>query len=238
MTTINEVKLKKWNVFNWRCLVSGLFLCYIISIPTSLFAQLPEKKPLEKKSELPARKPISTNGSTQTRDGDSSISDAVVRELNNFGDMAREYQQSETDGYPCVQLQLGASHNYGEFARLKCCLGGLAGYMLYGGIGKEMLFDGINKDDLLWHAGIGYFANTDDGQDFTWSMNYANSPQSQKGSLNMEFGYAWFFGDKQLYGVFAGAGFGITEHDTDKKRTKVLWNLEVGFAVKLWQEYY
>ena len=34
----------------------------------------------------------------------------------------------------------------------------------------------------------------------------------------MEFGYAWFFGEKQLYGVFAGAGFGMAEHDTNKEK--------------------
>ena len=237
MTTTCE-KSKKRNVFNWRRLVSGMFLCFVLGLPISVFAQLPAKKPLGKKTELPAKKPLGSNSSTPTGNGDSSISDAVVKGLNDFGNIAKEYQHSETDGYPCVQLQLGASHNYGEFARLKCCLGGLAGYMLYGGIGKEMIFDGINKDELLWHAGMGYFANTGDGQDFTWSMNYANSPQARKGSLNMEFGYSWFFGDKQLYGVFAGAGFGITEHDTNKERAKFLWNIEVGFAVKLWQKYY
>ena len=236
MTT--NSKIKKWNIFSQRCFVFGMFMSCILSSPAIAFAQLPAKKPLGKKTELPARKPLGTNGSTPTGNGDSSISDAVVKGLNDFGNIAKEYQHSETDGYPCAQLQLGASHNYGEFARLKCCLGGLAGYMLYGGIGKEYVFDGINNDELLWHAGIGYFANTGDGQDFTWSMNYANSPQARKGSLNMEFGYSWFFGDKQLYGVFAGAGFGITEHDTDVERAKFLWNLEVGFAIKLWQEYY
>lgn len=231
-------KSKKRNVFSWRRLVSGMFLYAILCLPTAIFAQLPAKKPLGKKTELPANNSLGTNNTASTGYGDSSISDAVVKGLNDFGSIAKEYQHSETDGYPCVQLQMGVSHNYGEFARLKCCFGGLAGLLLYGGIGKEFIFDGINKDELLWHVGIGYFANTNDGQDFTWSMNYANSPQARKGSLNMEFEYAWFFGDKQLYGVFAGAGFGITEHDTDVEKAKFLWNLEVGFAVKLWQKYY
>lgn len=229
---------KQCNIFKWRCLKSCVFLCFLISIPTANYAQLPAKKPLGKKSELPTKKPLGTNNGAPANNGnrDNSITDAVVRGLDNMGNIAKEYQHFETDGYPCVQLQLGASHTYGEFARLKWCMGGLAGYMLYGGIGKDYFFDGINKDETSWHIGMGYFANTGDGQDFTWSMNYANSPLCKKGSLNMEFGYAWFFGDRQLYGVFAGGGFGITEHDTNKKKAKILWNLEFGFAVKLWQE--
>ena len=164
---------------------------------------------------------------------------------NNFGSgfakAAQNKAQIQIDGYPNLQLQAGASRLYGEFARLKFCGGGEGGLAVYGGIGKDYLFKGQYDDRLLWHAAIGYYSALDENSDFTFCISYAQTSQLEDKVMGLDCTFSYYFGDSTRFGVFLGGGMGITSPfgyfaGKDTVSTELTWDVNVGIAVKLWNE--
>ena len=152
-----------------------------------------------------------------------------------------------TECYPNIQLQVGASHAYAEFARLKWMIGGGSGMglVLYGGVGKEFIFD-IKNENMLdewtnhkrlpWHAGIGAFFITDsynNSHDLTLAMTFTETPAITNYAIMMDLTWSKYFGSSNRFGFFIGGGIGMG--DTKDKDGKFMWDANIGIAVKLWQ---
>ncbi|MDO4994800.1 MAG: hypothetical protein Q4E32_07330 [Bacteroidales bacterium] len=177
-----------------------------------------------------------------------------------YGDMGGKVRQGmgiEAEGYPNFQVGLGVSRAYGEFARLKWCIGGVTGFSLYGGIGKDLFLDMKNSDVTAWHAGLGYYVSDCGAYDVMLGMNYAETPVIHGGSLNFDLEYTYFFNrgrfcrcrryyghDRYPFGVFFGAGLGIGNLKAEKGKEKPIfvWDIHVGVTIALTrhhtQEYY
>lgn len=163
----------------------------------------------------------------------------------HFGNSAIGLSGISADGYPNFQVAAGLSRTYGEFARLKVHIGGAGGFVLYGGVGKDWIFNGENKDKLSWHAAIGYFMalGYDTNQDLTLGICYAETPVIKGGTLNLDLTYSYFFGDKMRFGVFGGGAIGVgnvkevmESTESEKFPGKIVWDLHLGIAFKLWQQ--
>ena len=204
-----------------------------------------EKRPLEKQP----LKPLGNNslGSSQ----EESFSDRTAKAIGDtftkttdhvvsvFG-QAIESGLSMT-GYPYLSANLGASRMFGEFFRLKACLGGLAGYELYGGVGKDWMFNGKNKDKLAWHAGIGYYMAIDENKEFTMGITYSENPIEEGGALGMDLAYTYYLpSTKNILGFFGGAGFGIgnlkealKSKEGEEFKGTFIWDISIGISIKL-----
>lgn len=176
---------------------------------------------------------------------------------NETGNKVKRYMGIEAEGYPNLQLQVGASRAYGEFARLKWCIGGTTGYVLQGGIGKDLIFNMDNSGKTSWHAGMGYYISEQGCFDTTFGLNYAETPVTEGGSLNFDLYYTYFFNrgrfcrcrrqyshDRWPYGIFFGGSLGIGNlkgMDKDEKG-KFIWDIQVGITIALTrhhsQDYY
>lgn len=152
----------------------------------------------------------------------------------------------DIDGYPNVQLALGLSRAYGEYARVKLCLGGDRGFILYGGTGKDWVFNGKNKDKLSWHVGVGYYTAFEySGHELTSGFSYAETPVTKGGALNFDMGYTHFFGDREVFGLFGGLGLGVGNlkdyfksiGEMEGAKLKFVWDIQIGIAFKLWQKH-
>lgn len=145
------------------------------------------------------------------------------------------------DGIPYLGLCLGASHLCGEFARLKACLGGISGFEVYGGVGKEKIFNGDYKDDLNWHAGIGYYFS--DGvisgygghtsNVLSLSLIVAKTAYYSDPTIGAQFEWDHFFGESKRVGVIGSVGFALGDLDADEP--DILWDVTIGFAVKIFK---
>ena len=180
-------------------------------------------------------------------DGNRNITGSVTKTITSgadkFIDTAIDGINYKTDGYPNAQLALGISRVYGEFARLKLCLGGAGGFTLYGGIGKDLLFNSENSDVTAWHAGIGWYLSSDENKDFTIGLCYSETPVVDRGALMADLSYSYFFGSKMLFGIFGGGGIGLgkikdmtVDEEGNTKGGKFLWDLNIGIAIRLWQK--
>ena len=97
----------------------------------------------------------SSSSNYYSDDSESSASSAAVAGMGSAAGMALAAGiagafSGSTERYPNIQFQVGASHIYAEFARLKFMIGGGAGFglALYGGIGKEFIFK-IKNENML-----------------------------------------------------------------------------------------
>ena len=167
---------------------------------------------------------------------------------SNIGNQIGRYTGYEAEGYPNLQLQGGFSRAYGEFARLKWCLGGRTGYVLQGGVGKDFFFNMRNSDRVSWHAGMGYYISEEGCFDTTFGLNYAETPVTEGGSLNFDLYYTYFFNrgrfcmcrqryghDRWPFGIFFGGSLGIgnlSNLDNDGK-CKFVWDLQIGITYAL-----
>lgn len=188
---------------------------------------------------------------------EQSTMETVGETYSHIGNQIGKYTKKEVDGYPNLQFQVGASRAYGEFARLKWCMGGATGYVLQGGIGKDLIFNMDNSGKTSWHAGMGYYISEQGCFDTTFGLNYAETPVTEGGSLNFDLYYTYFFNrgrfcrcrrqyshDRWPYGIFFGGSLGIGNlkgMDKDKKG-KFIWDIQVGITIALTrhhsQEYY
>lgn len=167
--------------------------------------------------------------------------------FSNFGKAALGGMSYDADGYPNVQLCVGLSRYFGEFARLKGQFGGASGFILYGGVGKDWLFDLRNKDRLSWHAGMGYYITADykDQSDFSLGISYAETPVVAGGAVGVDLDYSYFFGRTKRFGFFVGGSAGVGEvrelleyedNSSEKSPGCFVWDLRIGLSLKLWQE--
>lgn len=160
---------------------------------------------------------------------------------SNLAKAAQWRSQIPLEGYPNVQLQLGASRLYGEFARLKWCAGGEGGFALYGGVGKDWLFDGEFKDKILWHGAMGYYGAFNENADFTIGVSYAQTAQFEDPILGLDGTFSFYFGSSTRFGFFVGGGAGMTSPfgyitGDDPDDVRFTWDANIGIAVKLWTE--
>lgn len=222
------------------CVVLTLLVLGTQNICAQTRAKL-QRKELRNMGGGGAYPPPSRNyGSSSQGDVGGKVADVVGNTFDHFGQGAMGAMSVETIGYPCVQIQCGFSHIYRNFLRAKLCLGGQGGFALYGGVGRDIVIFKTDKDWTSWHVGLGYYYNVADRQDVSFGISWANSPLArkdwQKGSLNLDATYSYFLGKSQYVGLFAGVGFGITAHDVDKTKGKMIGEYKFGLAVKLWQK--
>lgn len=137
------------------------------------------------------------------------------------------------DGVPFLSLDLGLSVFYGEYIRMNFATSGMAGLIIYGGIGKDWIFTNhINYEKMTWHVGLGTRL-TLDANHFHLGVVFGENPLCYNYGLLCEFVYHRFFGYSQRFGFVLGAGIGIG--NIKKNSPDFVWDVQVGFAVKLWQ---
>lgn len=173
----------------------------------------------------------------------NTVTKTVTSTFEKFSNAAIRGINYNIDGYPNAQIALGVSRVYGEFARLKLCLGGGGGMTLYGGIGKDFFFNGKNSDATAWHAGLGFYLSGDENKDFTIGICYSETPIVKGGALMADLSYSYFFGRKMLFGIFGGGGLGLgklseitVDEEGNTKGGKFLWDLNIGIAIRFWQK--
>jgi len=192
------------------------------------------------------------NSSSSRSDSRSSLAGATGATLGTAAGglmaagLAGTLTGGSTECYPNIQLQVGASHVYAEFARIKWMIGGGAGMgmVLYGGVGKEYIFD-IKNENMLdewtdhkrlpWHAGLGAFFITDsynNSHDLTLAMTFTETPAITNYAVMLDLTWSKYFGSNR-FGFFIGGGIGIG--DTKDKNGKFMWDANIGIALKLWQ---
>lgn len=161
----------------------------------------------------------------------------------NWAKSAQYHAQIPLEGYPNLQLQVGASRLYGDFARLKFCGGGEGGFACYAGIGKDHFFKGEYKNRLLWHAAVGYYNSLDDENcDFTFCISYAQTSMLKDKVMGLDATFSYYFGDSTRFGLFIGGGGGVTSPlgyitgGDGPEESEVTWDINIGIAVKLWNE--
>lgn len=170
------------------------------------------------------------------------VENAVSNLGSSMGQMAYSGMRYSAVGYPNLTFNLGTSHMYGEFARLKACLGNAGGFILYGGVGKDWIFNSDNKDKLSWHGGLGYYGiwGDDDEQEFNMGVTFSETPVCPGYALSLDLSYNYYFGDSTRFGVFGGLGLGIGNlkeafktKEGEKFGGKFVWDITLGIAIKL-----
>lgn len=122
--------------------------------------------------------------------------------LGNYAAMAAGIPQ---EGYPNLQIRVGASLFMAEYASLKAELGGIGGFVICGGMGKS-LFDEM-VEGKSWYAGLGYYGGDED-YDISLDFLWVDSHKVLSRALAFELEFSYFFGGGRL-GVFADAQMGI-----------------------------
>ena len=181
--------------------------------------------------------------STHSSSG-STIADGMSNLARNF--QQRTYTSRPVAGYPCLLLELGLSRMYGEFVRLRGCIGGDYGFQIYGGVGKDWVFNGDNKGKLSWHAGMLYYAvgGEDENQQFDLGITVSETPVVAGLALSFDLGYRYFFGRTKRFGLFGGTGFGVGNlKECCKERPrgekfpgKFVWDVEAGICIKMFAD--
>lgn len=170
----------------------------------------------------------------------SSIENTMSNIGNTMNAAAVRGMSMHAAGYPNLTLALGISRMYGEFARLKACLGGGGGFILYGGVGKDWIFNGSNKDKLSWHTGLGYYGSwgMDDEQEFDLGITVSETSACPGYALSLDLAYSYYFGSSTRFGAFGGLGIGVGNlknvYKSEKKfGGEFVWDITFGLAVKL-----
>lgn len=185
----------------------------------------------------------SSSYSSNTQESSQRVIENTITHVgSSMGRFASSMAYWPAAGYPNLTLNLGASHLFGEFARLKACLGGAGGFILYGGVGKDWIFKGENHEKLSWHCGLGYYGSWgyDSEHEFDMGITFSETPVCPGYALSLDLSYSYFFGDTTRFGLIGGAGIGvgrikdIFEMQTqDRFAGKFVWDVTLGIAVKL-----
>lgn len=130
------------------------------------------------------------------------------------------------DGYPNLQIRVGASIFMAEYASLKAELGGAGGFVLCGGMGKSIFDNTILGKS--WYAGLGYYGGDED-YCFSLDFIYMDSHIIESRILSFELEFSYFFGGGR-FGCFADAQLGLC---FDKET--VMFNVGAGIAWKLFE---
>lgn len=146
----------------------------------------------------------------------------------NWGKVAQKAATIQMDGYPNVQLQLGGSTSYGEYARVKYCGGGAGGGMVYASVGKDMLSDAEFNNKLLWNVGFGYYFTMSKNSDFSIDVNYGQTSKIKEKVMGVNIAFSYFFGKSTRFGLFGGAGYDMTTPWGDNMVTESAWDVNIG----------
>lgn len=127
---------------------------------------------------------------------------AVGNVMQNAQLVTEQTMRIPAKSVPYLGIFGGASHAYGEFGRLKACLGGISGLELLGGVGKEYIFNSDWKDRMTWHAGAGFYFTdgviSGDGDDTTnilsIDMMAARTPLCEDLALMFQLEWDYWFG--------------------------------------------
>ena len=160
--------------------------------------------------------------------------------ISTIGEGAEKGVCIPVNGYPNIAMQAGISRFSGEFLRMKFCVGGMGGLVIYGTVGKDWIWNLPNKEKLAWNAGLGYYFAWGWSYDgcannaFNASLSFGETPTIKNYGLMVDVQYDHWFGEKGIFGIFGslGAGWG----DTKDPEGRFIWDLSVGIAVKLWQK--
>ena len=161
----------------------------------------------------------------------AAVSSTAKQFVDGWGDIMRAGMGLGADGVPFLSVDLGMSVYYGEYARVNFATPGMTGFMIFGGIGKDWIFNWKNSDKLLWHAGLGMLLNIE-ASHFHLGMAFGENPLCYNYGLLCEFVYHQVFGDYRPFGFVLGAGVGPGNFKA--KDPDLVWDVQVGFAVKLW----
>lgn len=177
---------------------------------------------------------------------DESVYENSSRDSHRSSDIIGSIERSRRipdPAYPNFTVQAGLSRVHGEFIRGKVCLGGRAGYVLYGGVGHDWLFKPKNEDfigsdakKLAWHVGMGLYGGDLNGEtatgEFALLLDYASTPMIKNGSLNLWLEGTWYFGANGHFGAFGGLGVSGGNLNNDHLK----WNFifEIGLAYRFY----
>lgn len=170
-----------------------------------------------------------TDGNTYTPSYEPSLGKQIA---DGWGEIMRRGQGIDVEGVPFLSMDLGMSVFYGEFVRANFATAGMTGFLFYTGVGKDWIFDRRNSDKFLWHVGVGMLLNLDLSH-FHLGLVVGENPLCYNQGLLCEFGYHQFFGDSKILGFVLGAGVGLGNFKA--KDPDMVWDVQVGLAVKLWQ---
>lgn len=188
------------------------------------------------------------NSGSNNQNTSSSSGNTITGGISNFASNFQKstYTSRPIAGYPCLLLELGLSRMYGEYARLRGCLGGDNGFQIYGGVGKDWVFNGDNKDKLSWHAGLGYYGvgGWDENQQFDFGITVSETPVVAGLAISFDLGYRYFFGRTKRFGLSGGSGIGVgnlkeccqERPSGEEFPGKFVWNIEAGICIKLFAD--
>ena len=169
-----------------------------------------------------------------------STTEGAGQIITTIGQGAAKGLSIHVNGYPNLAAQLGISRFSGEFLRMKLCLGGMGGLVLYGTVGKDWIWNLPNKEKIAWNVGLGYYfawassfgicANNA----FNATLSFGETPTVKNYGLMVDIQYDHWFGERGIFGIFASAGLGIG--DTKDRDGIFIWDISAGIAVKLWQK--
>lgn len=163
---------------------------------------------------------------------ESIASNAADRFVDGWGNLMRAGQGISAEGVPFLSVDLGMSVFYGEFFRANFATPGMTGVIFYSGIGKDWIFDRKNSAKFLWHVGMGMLLNVDRSH-FHLGLVVGENPICYNQGLLIEFVYHQFFGRSKRFGFVLGTGVGLGNFKaTDPD---LIWDVQAGLAVKLWQ---
>lgn len=172
----------------------------------------------------------SSSGHTFGQTMGEAAGEVVSRSISEYGYLVGRAMYIDTDGVPYLGVDLGASVFYGEFARLILATGGMGGFYFYGGVGKDWIFNRRNSDKMTWHGGIGMRFSTDYDH-FNTGLVIGENPLCYNQGLLIEFVWHHYFYDLPMIGFFVGAGLGLGNFKA--KRPDLIWDVQVGLAIKI-----
>ena len=169
-----------------------------------------------------------------------SVTEGAGQVITTIGQGAYQGLHLSVTGYPNLAVQAGISRFSGEFLRMKLCLGGMGGLVVYGTVGKDWIWNLPNKEKIAWNVGLGYY--------FAWestygecannainaTLSFGETPTVRNYGLMVDIQYDHWFGERGIFGIFGSAGVGIG--DTKDKNGRFIWDISAGIAVKLWQK--
>ena len=169
-----------------------------------------------------------SNNKTQPSSSNRSKGSDFADKLGDYAVRAAAIPQ---EGFPNLQVRVGASFFMAEYASLKAELGGVGGFVICGGLGKSLFDKAV--EGKSWYAGLGYYGGD---EDFSFSLNflYLDSHRILSRILAFELEFSYFF-EGGRFGVFADGQMGICfDANTDAGLLK--FNIGAGIAWKLFSE--
>lgn len=187
-------------------------------------------------SRRPAGSSSSTRNVSSGSGGSNVVRNTATYAINNtmdgIGNVMSMGIGVYADGVPFLGIDAGLSVFYGEYLRLAFTSGGMTGVMLYGGVGKDFIFDRINKEKMTWHAGFGMRMSIEENH-VLMGFVFGENPLCYNYGLLFEFVYRRYFGASKRFGFLLGGGAGFG--NIKRARPELVWDVQLGFSVKLWQ---